>query len=73
MDTSITRRGGAGRPNPHLAAVVDQALVLAVEQDARAAAHFLEEQGIGFALTCCVLAEPGRRRVHALDLPPDRS
>jgi hypothetical protein len=58
MDTRITRRGGAARPNPHLAAAVDQALVLAVEQGARAAAHFLEEQGAGFAVTCRVLAEP---------------
>jgi outer membrane PBP1 activator LpoA protein len=73
MDTRITRRGGADRLNTHLAPSVDHALALAMEQDARAAAHFLEEQGIGFALTCCVLAEPGRRRVHALDLPPDRS
>jgi hypothetical protein len=70
MGTPITRRGGADGPNTHLAAAVDQALALAMEPDARAAAQFLEEQGAGFALTCRVLAEPGRRRARDIDLPP---
>jgi hypothetical protein len=68
MDTQIISKNSAGRPNTDLAAAVDQALAIAIEQDARAAAHFLESRGAGFALTCRVLAEPGRRR--AVDLPP---
>jgi hypothetical protein len=70
MDTQITPRAGTGRPNTDLAAAVDQALALAIEQGARAAARFLEGQGAGFALTCRVLTEPERRRTRTLDLPP---
>lgn len=61
MDTS-TINTDAGRPNTGLAATVDQALDLAEEQGARAAAAFLTARGAGFALTCRVLAEPARRR-----------
>jgi hypothetical protein len=62
MDTQITHRDGAGRPNTDLAVVVDQALAIAIEQDARAAARFLEGYGASFAVTCRVLGEPARRR-----------
>jgi len=71
MDTS-TPSTGTGRPNTDLAAVVDQALVLAEKQGARAAAAFLTERGAGFALTCRVLAEPERRRQRGrADYPVD--
>lgn len=62
------------RPNTDLAAVVDQALAVALEQGARAAAHFMEARGAGFALTCRVLAEPERRRTvmqERVAIPPN--
>lgn len=58
------------RPNTDLATAVDAALLLAEQHGVRAAAAFLAEHGAGFALTCRVLAEPGRRRAPTLDLPP---
>jgi hypothetical protein len=62
MDTTITPRARGNRANTALAAAVDQALVVAIEHGARAAARFLEGRGAGFALTCRVPSEPGRRR-----------
>lgn len=62
MDTSITIRARTDRPNSSLAAAVDQALAVADEHGAQAAARFLTDRGAGFALTCRVLAEPMRRR-----------
>jgi predicted ArsR family transcriptional regulator len=68
MDTPITRRGGADRPDTALAAAVDLALAVLEQDGARAAAAFLEQRGARFAMTCRVLAEPTRRR--SVDLPP---
>lgn len=64
MDTPITRRARTDRPNSSLATAVDQALVVADEYGAQAAARFLTDRGAGFALTCRVLAEPRRRRTR---------
>jgi hypothetical protein len=72
MDPQIIPRTGTGRPNTGLAAIVDQALAIALEQDARAAARFLTERGAGFALTCRVLAQPDRRRPQVDLVPPGR-
>jgi len=58
------------RPNTDLSAAVDQALTMA---DKQAAARFLTAQGASFALICRVMAEPQRRRAHALDFPPAAS
>lgn len=62
MDAQITPKARSGRPNTDLAAAVEQALAVAIEQGTRAAARFLINRGAGFALTCRVLAEPDRRR-----------
>jgi hypothetical protein len=61
------------RPNTPLAAAVDQALAVADEYGARAAARFLTEAGADFALACRVLAEPARRRACTHDLPSPSS
>jgi hypothetical protein len=45
MDPQIKPKTGTGRPNTALAATVDQALAIALEQDARTAARFLTERG----------------------------
>jgi hypothetical protein len=50
------------RPNTDLAAAVDQAVVILIEDGPREATNFLEARGAGFALICRVLADPGRRR-----------
>lgn len=68
MDTQITPRAHGSRANSTLADAVDRALAIEIEHGARAAARFLTDNGAGFALTCRVLAEPGRRR--ALEPPP---
>jgi hypothetical protein len=69
MDAQITLKARSGRPNSDLAAAVEEALAVAIEQGTRAAARFLTDHGAGFALTCRVLAEPDRRRAP-LDRPP---
>jgi hypothetical protein len=66
MDVQITPKARAGRPNTDLAAAVDRAQTVAIEQGTRAAARFLINNGAGFALACRVLAEPERRRAHPL-------
>jgi hypothetical protein len=48
-----------------LAAAVDQALAVWIELGRFAAARLLTERGAGFALTCRVLAELGRRRAQS--------
>lgn len=50
------------RTNTDLAALIDLAFDVEIEESTRAAAHFLETNGVRFALTCRVLAEPTRRR-----------
>ena len=51
MEVSTTSTS-SGRPNTDLAVAVDQAVVLAEKQSARAAAAFPATRGAGFALTC---------------------
>jgi hypothetical protein len=70
MDTSITRRGGADRPNIDLAAAVDQALAMLDQEDKQAAARFLEGRHATFALICRVLTEPGLRAHAPLTCSP---
>jgi hypothetical protein len=67
MDTQITPSTGTDRANTDLAAVVDQALAIALEQGRGTAARFLTDHGAGFALTCRVLAEPAQRRARSGD------
>jgi hypothetical protein len=50
------------RPNTDLAAAINEALAVQLEHGRKTAARFLMSRGAGFALTCRVLAEPGRRR-----------
>lgn len=50
------------RKNTNLAHIVDLTPDVEIELGARAAAHFLEQRRVGFALICRVLGEPGRRR-----------
>lgn len=58
------------RQNTDLASVVFQAVAKAETEGAHAAAAFLMERGASFALTCRVLAEPGRRRAEAILAAP---
>jgi hypothetical protein len=59
------------RPNTDLAAAVNEALAVQLEHGRETAARFLMSQGAGFALTCRVLAEPGRRRSTCEKVLPD--
>lgn len=69
MDTQITPKTRGNRANTDLALIVDLALLRAEKLGVRVTAAFLADHGASFALTCRVLAEPGRRRA-SLDLLP---
>jgi hypothetical protein len=59
------------RTNVQLAAAVDYALELLIQESPGAAAKHLTDSGARFATVVRVLAEPGRRRARtALDLSP---
>jgi hypothetical protein len=57
-------------PNTDLAAAVNDALAVQLEHGRETAARFLMSRGAGFALTCRVLSEPGRRLMQLDLLPP---